>query len=251
MPLRIKSVPMGKASIDGILCSTGAYSCIIVVILLENKQVFINHVDSNSFNLEGSDISIEIQRFVRDTMFKLSQLNTNGLLMEKIYMIGGADQPDYGRFHDTLNQMKQNHSLLTPMFNDLTIDDLRNFINLIEYSNLKINLSGGDLDAKRGTAFISDITVIIDRKTTSNCFFSMVQYYGREKELNGDKRKFEPQLMFLYNFDEKYWSLIDNRTPGFQSSHIDKLFTQFNQLTTEDVQELRNTINHYLQSIKQ
>ncbi|CAF4099298.1 unnamed protein product [Rotaria sordida] len=106
-------------------------------------------------------------------MFKLSQLNTNGLLMEKIYMIGGVDEPDYERFHDTLNQMKQNHSLLTPMFNDLTINDLRNFINLIEYSNLKINLLGGDLDAKRCTAFISDITVIIDRKTTSNCFFSM------------------------------------------------------------------------------
>ncbi|CAF3628927.1 unnamed protein product, partial [Rotaria sp. Silwood2] len=82
-------------------------------------------------------------------MLKLYQLNTNGLLMEKIYMIGGVDDPNYERFHDTLNQMKQNHSLLTPMFNDLTINDLRNFINLIEYSNLKINLSGGDLDEKR------------------------------------------------------------------------------------------------------
>jgi hypothetical protein len=95
MPLRIKNVPMGKASIDGILCSTGAYSCVIVVILLENKQVFINHVDPHSFNLEESDISIEIQKFVRDTMFKLYQLNKNGLSMEKIYMIGGPDEPDY------------------------------------------------------------------------------------------------------------------------------------------------------------
>jgi hypothetical protein len=61
-------------------------------------------------------------------MFKLYQLNTNGLLMEKIYMIGGSDEPAHKRFHDTLNQMKQNHSLLTPIFNDLTINDLKIFL---------------------------------------------------------------------------------------------------------------------------
>ena len=124
-------------------------------------------------------------------------------------------------------------------------------MKLIEYSNLKLNLSGGDLDTQRGEALISDITVIVDRKTTLNCLFVMAQYYGPEKQLNGDKRNFQPQLLYVYNFDEKHFNLIDNRTSGFDSNHIDILLTQFNQLTTEDVQGLKSTINDYLKSIEQ
>ena len=130
MAPRIKNVRMGKASIDSILSSTGAYSCIIVVILLSDNKVFIHHASSDSFDLENSNVPTEIEKLVRDTMFKLYQLNANGLLIEKIYMIGGSDERTYQRFHDTLSQMKSNHSSLTPTFTDLNIYDLRNFYEI-------------------------------------------------------------------------------------------------------------------------
>ena len=55
--------------------------------------------------------------------------------------------------------------------------------------------------------------------------------------------------MFLYNFDRKCWNLISNRTPGFQSSHINKMLNQFNP-STDNLQQLKDQINHYLQLIK-
>jgi len=53
----------------------------------------------------------------------------------------------------------------------------------------------------------------------------------------------------LYKFDRKCWSLIDNRTPEFQSSHINKILNQFNPLT-DNLQQLKDQIDHYLQLIK-
>ncbi|CAF1496033.1 unnamed protein product [Adineta steineri] len=61
---------------------------------------------------------------------------------------------------------------------------------------------------------ISDLSIILDRKTTP-AFFCMVQYYGPENELTGDKRNCEPQLMFVYDFDKKCWNIIDNRSSEF------------------------------------
>ncbi|CAF1165201.1 unnamed protein product [Adineta steineri] len=77
----------------------------------------------------------------------------------------------------------------------------------------------------------------------------MVQYYGPENELTGDKRNFEPQLMFVYDFDKKCWNIIDNRSSEFPSSHIDKMLNQFNS-STGNLQQLKNQIIHYLRSIE-
>jgi hypothetical protein len=129
-------------------------------------------------------------------------------------VIRGLDNNNYKKFNDTLNHMKENYSILTPMIDQLNINDLKNFIKSIEYSNVMMNLCGGDLDEARDTVMISDFSIILDRKTTDP-FFCMVRYYGTESQLRGDKRSFGPQLMFLYNFDRKCWSLIDNRIPGF------------------------------------
>ncbi|CAF1129599.1 unnamed protein product [Adineta steineri] len=54
----------------------------------------------------------------------------------------------------------------------------------------------GDDELKEAcrSEMISDLNIILDRKTTP-AFFCMVQYYGREHELCGDKRNFEPELI--------------------------------------------------------
>jgi hypothetical protein len=193
----IQNVVMGKASIALTLSSTGAYSCVVIVILLSDNKVFIYHMDPSNFDLEQGDVSTEAQKLVKKTMFKLNKCNTNRLTIEKIYLLGGLDNNYYKKFNDTLNHMKENYSILTPMIDQLNINDLKNFIKSIEYSNLMMNLCGGDLDEARDTVMISDLSIILDRKTTDP-FFCMVQYYGTESQLRVDKRSFGPQLMFLH-----------------------------------------------------
>lgn len=65
-----------------------------------------------------------------------------------------------------------------------------------------MNIDGLDLDEARGSAFISDLRIALDRTRTPPIFFR-AQYYGTEKELCGSIRNIKPQLMFTYNFDLK------------------------------------------------
>jgi hypothetical protein len=95
------------------------------------------------------------------------------------------------------------------------------------------SIDQGDLDEAHDSVMISDLSVLLDRKTTAP-FFCMVQYYG-------GKRSFGPQLMFIYNFDQKCWSIIDNRSLEFQSSHTDKMLNQFNP-STDNLQQLKDHI---------
>ena len=95
---------------------------------------------------------------------------------------------------------------------------------------------------------ISDLTLLLDRKTTPP-FFCMVQYYGTESELCGEKRNFEPQLMLKYDFDQKLWNIIDNRSSESQSSLMGKMLNQFSP-SIGDLHQLREQIVHYLRSIE-
>ncbi|CAF1341846.1 unnamed protein product [Adineta steineri] len=77
--------------------------------------------------------------------------------------------------------------MYTPIIDRLNVEDRKNFLKVIEYSNLSMNLYGDDeLNEACESEMISDLNIILDRKTTS-AFFCMVQYYGREHKLCGDK----------------------------------------------------------------
>ncbi|UJR17870.1 hypothetical protein I4U23_004769 [Adineta vaga] len=146
--------------------------------------------------------------------------------------------------------MKENYSTVTPIpiIDHLNVDDLKNFLQVIEYSNLSMNLYANNSDEDCGSEIISDLSIILDRNTTPP-FFCMVQYYGAENELDGETRNFEPQLMFIYDFDKKWWDIIDNRSSDFQSSHISKMLNQFNP-STGNLQQLKDQIMNCLRSIE-
>jgi len=114
-----------------------------------------------------------------------------------------------------------------------------------------MNIDGLDLDEARGSTFISDLSIVLDRTTTPPIFF-IAQYYGIENELCGSIRKIKPQLMFTYNFHLKCWNIIDDRSSNFQSSHADEMLNKFNYnfALTDNLAKTIDQIMNYLKIIK-
>jgi hypothetical protein len=79
----------------------------------------------------------------------------------------------------------------------------------------------------------------------------MLEFPGQSRPaVNGRKRQYTLRFLTVMSVVIIVLGLIDNRTPGFQSSHINKILNQFNP-STDNLQQLKDQINHYLQSIKQ
>jgi hypothetical protein len=184
---------MEEASIDIRLSTTGIYSCISIIILLNNNQTFVYHMDPSNFDLEKDDVQTEIQKFIKTTIFKFNECGKSDLSFEKIYLIGGLDNELYIKLNTELDRMKENYSTVSSTIYGLNVDDLRNFLKAIEYSNLLMNIGGLDMDEADGSTFISDLSIVLDRTTTQPIFF-IAQYYGIENELCGGIRNIKPQL---------------------------------------------------------
>jgi hypothetical protein len=186
---------MGKASIDVRLSTTGIGSCISIIILLNNNQTFVYHMDPLKFDLEINDdnVQTEIQKFIKTAISKFNKCGNSDLSFEKIYLIGGLDNELYEKLNTELDRMKENYSTVSSIIG-LNVDDLRNFLKAIEYSNLLVNIDGLDFDEACGSTFISDLNIVLDRTTIPPIFF-IAQYYGIENELCGSIRNIKPQLM--------------------------------------------------------
>ena len=161
MPSLIRNIAVGKASIDSILSTTGIYTCVSIVILLSENRVFVYHMDPSSFDLHEPDLAKEVQKLIRSTIHKLNEYNQNNFSIEKIFVIGGLDNELYTDFNIALNNMIKGYSVISPTIDQLNGDELTNFLRVIEYSNVAINLCGDDLDEARRSAMISDLTLEI------------------------------------------------------------------------------------------
>ncbi|CAF1403344.1 unnamed protein product [Adineta ricciae] len=152
MPSKIKNVPIEEASIDAILSTPGIYTCIAVLIILNDNRVFIFHSDPTCIDLGNEDfMEYEIQKLIKDSISLFTKReNKKSSCFRSIFIIGGASNEKYKKFNSELNRMKANHSSLTSMIDELNVDALKNFIICIVYSNTTFNLYGGNADAAQG-----------------------------------------------------------------------------------------------------
>jgi hypothetical protein len=153
-------------------------------------------MDPSKFDLAINDdnVQTEIQKFIKTTISKFNKCGNSALSFEKIYLIGGLDNELYEKLNTELDRMKENYSTVSSIIDGLNVDDLRNFLKAIEYSNLLMNIDGLDFDEARGSTFISNLSIVLDLTTTPPIFF-IAQYYGIENELCGSIRNIKPQLM--------------------------------------------------------
>ena len=179
----IKNVPIEEASIDAILSTTGVYSCIGVLIVLNDNRAFVFHSDPSCIDLENeADMQYEVQKLIKETilMFKERDKKKNSRF-ERIFMIGGLDNGRFKAFHEQLERMREDHTKLVSRLDGLDVNDLQNFVNCIVYHNVKFNLDGGDADAVEGRVLISDLPILIDL-TSSPAFLLLASIFRFRKK---------------------------------------------------------------------
>jgi hypothetical protein len=165
----------------------------------------------------------EVQNLIEQSILMFNQgQNKNDSSFTSIFIIGGLNNAEYKSFNDELNRMKNNYATVTPIIDGLNIDQLQDFLKCIEYSNTVMNLDGGDIDQMKGLVLIFDLTILFDRTVTPPVFF-FAQYYGYEINLYGGVRTIKSQILFMYNFNSKSWSIIDIQLSTLQSNHVNKI----------------------------
>jgi len=86
MSSRIKNVSYGKASINAVLATSGVYSCIAVVILLDDNRTYMFHIDPSMFNLKNkNNMQHEVQNLIKRSILMFNQRqNKNNSSFESI-----------------------------------------------------------------------------------------------------------------------------------------------------------------------
>ncbi|CAF4008896.1 unnamed protein product [Rotaria sp. Silwood1] len=170
----------------------------------------------------------KVQNLIKQSILMFNQRkNKNNSSFKSIFIIGGLNNARYKSFNDELNRMKNNYATVIPIIDGLNIDQLQHFLKCIEYSNTIINLDGGDIDKMKGLVLISNLTILFDRTVTPPVFF-IAQYYDYEINLHGDIRTINPQILFMYSFNNKSWSIINIQLSTLQSDHVNDIVHEFN-----------------------
>ncbi|CAF3260043.1 unnamed protein product [Rotaria sp. Silwood2] len=151
----------------------------------------------------------EVQNLIKQSILMFNQRkNKNNSSFKSIFILGGLNNVRYKSFSDELNRMKNNYATVIPVIDGLNINQLQDFLKCIEYSNTIMNLDGGDLDEMKGLVLISNLTILSDRTVTPPVLF-IAQYYDYGINLRGGIRTIKPQILFMYNFNNKSWNIID------------------------------------------
>jgi len=227
MSSRIKNVSYGKASIDAVSLTSRVYSCIAVAIVLDDSRTYMFHIDPSMFDLkDNNNMQHEVQNLIKQSILMFSQRkNKNNSSFKSIFIIGGLSNAKYKSFNDELNRMKNNYATVIPIIYGLNIDQFQDFLKCIEYSNSVMNLDAGDIDQRKGLVLNSDLTILSDRTLAPPVFF-FAQYYDYEVNLRGGIRTIKPQILFMYNFNSKSWSIIDIH-PGQSDAPVNDHFQSY------------------------
>ena len=144
------------ANIDAVLSTTGIYTCIAILIILNDNRVFTFHSDPSYINSENKGhMDYEVQKLVKYSisMFKEYE-DKHGSWFESISIIAGLN--------NELNRMQAIHSSLTSMIDELDDNDLQNFVKCIIYSNAVSIWILVTQMVLQGNALISDTTILVD-----------------------------------------------------------------------------------------
>lgn len=253
MSSRIANVSLGKASINAVLSTTRVYSCLAVMMILNDDRTFMFHVDPSIFDLEDKfDMEQEVQKLIKKSISMFNQnKNKANSSFKSIFIIGGLSNDQYRLFNKQINQMRDNYTTIKPTIDGLSIDQLREFLERVEYCNTTINQDGGDVDQMAGLVPISDLTIVSDRTVTPPLLF-MAQYHDLEGNLYGGTRTAQPQILLIYNFDSKCWSIIDMTLSTLQSKHVRVILDEFRQnlLSGDDSEKEKLRLMNYIANIK-
>ena len=166
---------------------------------LTDDDVFLAHVDSSIFDQSADESLIEVQKIIQHVILMLESLK-KGYSIERVLIVGGIEDDDYKRLDESVTTMQNDHSRILPTAVTVSITQFTVFLAKIEYHNLCLNLIQNELSIGEviETTWISDLLIVSDRSVTPP-IIAICQYVGTDKEMNGDKRAFDPTVVYMFD----------------------------------------------------
>jgi hypothetical protein len=216
MPIR--NVEMGEALLKKYrLASTGIFTCLAVLVLLDDDDVFLAHIDSSVFDPSADDCSAEVQKIIEHVIVTLDSHSKNRLI-EDVFIIGGVDDDDYKKMDSSLSDMRSDHLTIQFVPKTVSLERFAMFVKKIKYHNLCFNTIDGSVtvDDIVETTWITDILVVCDRSQNPPVV-AVCKYVGTDGEMNGDARTFDPSIIYVFDvmLNEQEIFIFPTRTSPF------------------------------------
>ncbi|CAF1444845.1 unnamed protein product [Adineta ricciae] len=167
--MSIRNVEIGEALHDkSQLATKGVFTCVAVLIFLQDDGLFLAHIGSEIFDIGGKDPLVEVQRIIENAII-MFDTNHKDTVPESIFLMGGVQNKEYVKLNDALTDWRLSPSIIGPSCEIISSQRLRTFIEKIKYHNLCINfiensISVGDII---DSTWISDVSIVCNKILTS------------------------------------------------------------------------------------
>lgn len=211
-----------------VLASSGVCTCVAVVILLREDEIFIAHVDPTEIISSLGPVDVVAQEFIEHCVEKLYE-NKPGFAIDAVYLIGGRDMKFYHDVSQCIDRFRTSLSV-DARSNRVTTYQLRDFLSKIK-SNLTTfnirrrrtrNTNGEEEeDDEEGNGsdsahdYVSDCAVVYDRASIPARFL-IAQRAGEERELHGEAPLTSPFVIYKVDVTSSQVSAI-TYAPLYQS----------------------------------
>ena len=208
------------------LASKGVFTCVAVLVFLKDVHVFLAHVDSTLFDPSADKPLVQVQILIEHVIVMLDDYEKN-CPIEDVFIIGGIKDENYQKLNDSLSILRTDHSAILPILKDVSLEQFTIFVKKIKYHNLCVNMIEGSttIDDITRSTWISDVSIVCDRSSNPP-ILAICRYIGREEEMNGDDRPFDPIILHMFDLmlDEEHLFIFPVRTPSpFIKQIIDSL----------------------------
>lgn len=197
--MHIRNVEQGQGLLGkNTLATKGVFTCVGVLVLLNDNYVFLTHVDSAIFDPDENKPLVTVLNIIKYVMNMLDDCSKSSLI-EDVLIIGGINNEYYRELNNCLWNLRRDYSTILHK-STMNIERCSMFIEKIKYHNLCVNMieTPSTVDDISKSTWITDISIICDRSCDPPVI-AICKYIGTEEELNGDNRSFDPTIIHLFD----------------------------------------------------
>ena len=128
------------------------------------------------FNIVAGDIGRKIQLMIEWTILGLNRYKKINLPWKAIHVVAGLTNDNYRRLYDEFCSLKQYFSIVVSVLNQSNANDSRNFLKLIKYSNVAMNIGSTNYNDEDDDVECASLIFISDRTLESPILW-IAQYF--------------------------------------------------------------------------
>jgi hypothetical protein len=110
--MSIRNVEPGETLHDkDRLATKGVFTCVAVLIFLQDNTLFLAHVDSTIFDANTNNPLVEVQNIIEHGILMLD-VNYKDIMIETVVVIGGVQNDEYEKLNDFLSLLRRTPSII-------------------------------------------------------------------------------------------------------------------------------------------